>query len=497
MLGSLPLCRHLSQATRFVQGSLWMIAMRWAIRAAGLVSTVILARILTPDDFGVVAMSSLVLGLLSVLSDMGTWQLLIRSGETDRRAYDTAWTIMLLQAAVLAALMFAAAYPAAAFFMDPRLTLVIQIVALGSVIQGFENVGVIMFRRDLDFRSDFLLGFYSKVVVVVPTVVLALVFRSYWALIAGNILGQAMAVLVSYRMHPFRPRLSLHDWRRFVGYSIWITPSSIATFLNKKADVFIVGHAASTAQMGAYNVASELSQMATSEIVTPMSRALFPNYAKLKDDRAALAEAFRHVLRSVCIISFGFGFGIAATADDVVHLILGDQWDFAVPLIRWLGIFAAFASIVAILTGHILVVLHLERPMLGLNWLRLVLFSGATYWASGHGGVVEIAKAAAASTAIMAIPSAIYVMHKLGASSIVALFDMTKYLCAGVATYFTIGLLHLGGIGFRPITLASDIVVGACVMTALVYGFWALDGKPSGPESRVLDMINSRLRRRS
>ncbi len=155
-----------------------MIAMRWAIRAAGLVSTVILARILTPDDFGVVAMSSLVLGLLSVLSDMGTWQVLIRSGETDRRAYDTAWTIMLLQAAVLAVLMFAAAYPAALFFKDPRLTPVIQLVALGSVVTGFQNVGVIMFRRDLDFRRDFLFGSYSKVIVVIPTVAMALVFRN-------------------------------------------------------------------------------------------------------------------------------------------------------------------------------------------------------------------------------------------------------------------------------------------------------------------------------
>lgn len=479
----------LSRATRFIEGSLWMIAMRWSVRAAGLVSTVILARILTPDDFGVVAMSSLILGLLTVLSDMGTWQLLIRSGETDRRAYDTAWTIMLLQAAVLAALMFAASYPAAAFFGDPRLTPVIQLVALGSVITGFQNVGIIMFRRDLNFRRDFLFGFYSKVVIVIPTVLLALAFRSYWALVAGNIIGHALEVIVSYRMHPFRPRLSLHGWRRFVGYSLWITPSSVASYLNKKADVFIVGHSANTAQMGAYNVASELSQMATSEIVTPMSRALFPNYAKLSDDRPALATAFRHVLRTVSIICFGFGFGIAATADDVVHIVLGDQWGFAVPLVRWLGIFAAFASLLSTLTGHILVVMHLERSMLFLNWFRLAVFAGAAAWASQHTGVVGIAMAAALATGAMVLPAAMYTMHKLGAPVLSTLADIVKYLVAGCIMYAAIRAAHADGLPFRALSIAWDVAVGTVVMSSLVYAFWVASGRPDGPERRILDRL--------
>ncbi len=312
---------------------------------------------------------------------------------------------------------------------------------------------------------------------------------------AGNIVGHVLEVLVSYRMHPFRPRLSLHDWRRFVVYSLWITPSSVAAYLNKKADVFIVGHAASTAQMGAYNVASELSQMATAEIVTPMSRALFPNFAKLRDDRPALATAFRHVLRTVCIISFGFGFGIAAMADDVVHIVLGDQWGYAVPLVRWLGIFAAFASLVATVTGQILVVLHLERSMLVLNWLRLALYAGATAWAAQHGGVVEIAIAAAIATGAMVVPGTIYTMRKLDASVFAALADVARYLAAGTVMYVTIRAAHVDAITFRPFTLALDVMVGAFVMTGLVYAFWVAGGRPDGPERHILDRVSARLRR--
>jgi O-antigen/teichoic acid export membrane protein len=242
------------QNTRFVQGSLWAIGMRWAIRCAGLVSTVVLARILTPADFGIVAMSSLVLGLLLVCSETGAAQLLLRTRETDRAAYDTAWTILLLQHIVLAAAMFLLAYPAAAYFKEPRLTAVIQVVAAGSVLGGLNNIGVVMFRRDLDFRADFLYGFYAKVLTVIPTLGLALAYRSYWALVAGQIIGQALEVVISYLMHPFRPRFSLAGWSRFVRYSMWVTPAHAATFLNQKADVFVVGYIASTAQMGAYSV---------------------------------------------------------------------------------------------------------------------------------------------------------------------------------------------------------------------------------------------------
>ncbi len=181
-------------------------------------------------------------------------------------------------------------------------------------MNGLGNIGIVMFRRDLDFRRDFIFGLLGKLVHVVPTVALALAYRSYWALVAGGILGAAFEIMLSYRMHPFRPRLSLQNWRQFTNYALWITPSNIANFLNKKVDVFIVGFLASTAQLGAYNVAAELSRMATEEIVTPLARATFPNYAKLKDNLEELSVAFRNVFRTVCMISFAFGFGIAAVA---------------------------------------------------------------------------------------------------------------------------------------------------------------------------------------
>lgn len=476
--------------TRFVEGSLWAIGMRWAIRSAGLISTVILARVLTPADFGIVAMSSLVIGLLWVCSETGAAQLLLRTRETDRAGYDTAWTILLIQAAVLATAVFLLSYPAALYFKEPRLTAVMQVAAAGSVLGGLTNIGVVMFRRDLDFRSDFLYGFFGKVLTVIPTIVLALMYRSYWALVAGQLIGQALEVAVSYLMHPFRPRPSLAGWRRFVRYSLWITPAHIATFLNQKADVFVVGYLASTAQMGAYNVASELSRMATSEIVTPMSRAIFPNYARLKDNIEELTRAFLIVLRTVGIISFAFGFGIAAVAEDLVFLVLGNQWGFAVPLVEWLGIFGAFAALLSALTGHILIVLRREQLMFFFNWTRLALYAASVLVAAKFGGVIEIATATALSTAAITVGWLLYLPRVLPVSAARMLIEMARVLSGALIAFVAVRLLHATHIGSHALTLLIDLATGGAIFVAIIGLSWLAAGRPDGPESRLIGLLS-------
>ncbi len=376
---------------------------------------------------------------------------------------------------------------------------VMQVLAAGSVIGGFANIGTVMFRRDLDFRSDFFFEFYSKVVAAVPTLILALIYRSYWALVAGNIIGGALNVLTGYRMHPFRPRFSLAEWRRFLSFAIWITPASIANFLNQRTDAFIVGHIATTAQFGAYNVASELSRMATGEIVTPMARAVFPNYAKLKDNLEELTEAFLMVLRTVCIISFAFGFGIAAVANDAVHVILGDQWGFAVPLITWLGIFGAFAAIQSSISGHILIVRSKERAVFIITWARLAVFGSSLLVAASVGGVVDIAMAAALSTAAFTVGCLLYLPKVLPVSAGRILLQVFQLFLTGLVMFATVKFLHSTTIQTHVVTLAIDVATGAVVFGAILWASWVAAGRPDGPEKRLVrlgfDVLRTLVRR--
>jgi len=474
---------------------MWAVGMRWAIRGAGLVSTLILARTLTPADFGIVAMGTLVYGLLGIFFEMGTWALLLRTGETDRSAYDTAWSIGIIQTWILAIIVFFAAYPAALYFKEPRLVAVMQVLTIGSLIAGFGNIGTVMFRRDLDFKRDFLFGFYSKVVTVIPTIILALTYRSYWALVIGSIIGAALETIVSYVMHPFRPRFTLVKWRKFVSFAMWITPASIADYLNQKADVFIVGHIASAAQFGAYNVASELSRMATAEIVIPIARSILPNYAKLRDDLTQLTAAFLIVLRTVAIVSFSFGFGIAAVADDAVHVILGDQWDYAVPLMRWLGIFGALTAIQSTIAGHILIVLNRERSVFVITWARLILFGGSVLLAASIGTVVDIAMAATLSTAAIVVACVFYLPTALPVSGWRILLQLLRLFLTSLLMYVAVRYLHSTEIGPHWVTLIIDSATGAAIFSSILYLSWIAAGRPDGPEKRLLQLASDRLRR--
>jgi O-antigen/teichoic acid export membrane protein len=265
--------------------------------------------------------------------------------------------------------------------------------------------------------------------------------------------------------------------------------------LTRKADVFIVGFIANTSQLGIYNVASELSRMATAEVVIPMSRAIFPNFAKLKDDLKELSAAFLLVTRTTCIISFSFGFGIAAVANDLVHVILGDQWGFAASLIAWLGIGGAFASIISTLSGHILVIRGRERMMFFINWVKLAALGGALLVASRSGDIVVIAMVGTVTLGIVTLACVLYLPKILPISASKILQEILWSFVIGLIMFVTVRALHLEQVKWHAVRLLIDAAVGATVFVTLLGIQWNFSGRPDGPEKRLLSLIGLYFRK--
>src|SRR6185503_346011 len=143
-------------------GSSWMVAMRWAVRGIGLISTMILARLLTPQDFGLVAKAMLVIGMLEIMAETGQRLAIIRHSQPTRGHYDTAWTIGLIVNGTLALAMFAAAPLAELVFHEPGAVPVVRILALRTLLNGLENIGTIDFRRNMQFGKDFQYNIITK-----------------------------------------------------------------------------------------------------------------------------------------------------------------------------------------------------------------------------------------------------------------------------------------------------------------------------------------------
>ena len=161
-----------------------------------------LARLLVPADFGLVAMATALSGALAAMSEFGFAVALIQNQTADRRYYDTAWTLGLIRGLLVAGALAACADPLATMFADQRLEPILHVLAVGLVITSFENIAVVDFRKDLQFHREFYYRALAKIASFAFTVSLAVLLRNYWALVSGIVVGQLAGV---------RPQL--HDVR--------------------------------------------------------------------------------------------------------------------------------------------------------------------------------------------------------------------------------------------------------------------------------------------
>jgi O-antigen/teichoic acid export membrane protein len=470
-----------------------MIAMRWAIRGVGLASTIILARLLSPDDFGVVAMAMVAVAILQSFAQSGVDLALLRSEAPQRDHYDAAWTLEIIQGVLLAIALFVTAPMVSGQFDDPRVDDVIRVLALAAFVGGFQNIGVVNFRRELDFRSEFKFGVYKKFATFFVTVAAALIMRNYWALVVGQVAGRFAEVLLSYRMSAFRPRLSLVRVGEIWGFSRWLILSRFTMLLNRQFDRWVVGSIGGAAVMGNYFIAQDFSSSPSDEIVAPMSRAAFPVYSRLSSDPGALADALRRMLSSVTAITFATGLGIAAVASDFVHVVLGAKWVGAIPLMPWLGLFAAVYGVVRTL-DMFLIATGSERAS-SLLALGFVIFLVPVLWYSGQQGSVVGIAATKAGTAFGLVLLLGFVVTRLTAVTPGLLWAAVwPPMLASVVMFAGVKALQTElPLSHHMLGLLRDSLVGACLYASTSVMIWLARGRPPGIEQDLLAAIRRKL----
>lgn len=476
------------------RGSAWMVACRWLMRLLGVGSTLVLARLLDPGDFGIIAMAMIVVGFLEVFAQSGVDLALIRKEDSDRDDYNAAWTLQLLISLALGVIIFASAPLAATVFDEPRLHTVIQALAVRSWIMGLENIGVVDFRRTLSFRREFQFLFTKKVLSVAVVVSAAIIIGSYWALVIGMIAAQAAQVGLSYIMHPFRPRLSFARIPNMLSFSGWLVFYRIGRFLNWKIDHFIVGGIAGTNFMGQYHVASELATAPTHELVTPMNRGLYPVYAKLQGDLDGLVRHYLTVLSSVALICVPIGFGLAVVAEDAVRVLLGPAWRDAADLIR---MFAVFGVLFAILntTEILLTVIGRVRLLSLICWAQIIALAVTAYVVATQWSPVDIPAARCLLTAL-ALPIVFALLRRvLPIGPKLVFITVWPRFLAGFGMVAAVTAVHELAPDMVHVRLVLDIGVGALAYVGLTVLLWLLRGRPSDLEQVVFDRLALRANR--
>ena len=477
---------------RVLAASAWALISRGSVRMLGLVSTIVLARLLTPTDFGIVGMAMIVVGFSEAVLEFGVRAILIHRSNLTREDYDTAWTLNVIQGAMATAITAALAIPAAHYFHDPRLPVVILALATGMMIGSMENIGVVNFQRDLEFSRDFILFVARKMAGVVVGITAAIIFQSYWAMVCGYLATQTVGTTVSYAIHPYRPRLSFAKLREFLRFSVWLSVRQVGAFARERVDRFIVGGSASSAVMGYYTIASELTEIVSSELMAPIGRALLPAFAGLQGQHERLRAAVRTAIGGVTTIVMPAAAGMAFVAHDLVVVVLGSKWLAAVPILQILALAVLLRS-VSFTMGMLLTAVGRLAFHTFMIWLQVAAFWGLwAFWLYTHGAEgAALARLGAASgfAAIMCLYA--IVTGFLRVRDLIG--TLTRPVAATAGMIAVLAWLQPQLANGTITALAMCVVAGVSTYSSLLIVLWAASGRPDGVERIVLNHAMERL----
>ncbi len=480
------------------KGAGWMVMMRWIVRSLGFLRTIILARLLMPADFGLVALAMMILGLAEAVSKLRLDFALIQNTRAGRLHYDTVWTLAVIRGVVMAIVLALIAAACARFFEEPRLELIIYCLAFVVFVEGFQNVGTVDFFKDLKFDRVFVLNFASRFGSFVVAVSIALWWRNYWALIAGFATSRLLIVALSYVMHPYRPRFSLGAWREILNFSKWLLLNGIVFKLRQRADSFVIGKWLDATTLGFYDRARMISELAGAELVAALRYVIFPAHAKIADDRALLRQSF--VDSFVFIFSIGAPIAILTglVADPFVKLFLGPNWVDSIPLVRILVFYALFHMCGAA-CGATLLALGKTRAMalgqsVGTIFAIPLIFLGMHFW-----DVYGVAWAVVASGALTTSIAIGIVLKELGGKVAAILWPLWRSLGALIVMTAAVLLVETrfpqgGSTIANAIELGVEGLTGVTVYLVVHLALWRFTGMPQGPESHTIAAVRARWR---
>lgn len=484
-------------AEKMAKGAGWLIFLRFMVRGTGIVSTLILARLLLPADFGLVSLAMSLSEGIEAMGALGLQLALIRQPTISRPLYDTAFTITLLRNLVSAAILAALAPWSVEFFGDERLALILYVIAVVTALQGLENIGIVSFRKEMQFEKEVLIFIIPKLVAFVVTLTFAYLLRDYRALLVGIVCQRLTRTALSYIMDSYRPRLTLSAWRELLKFSAWIWLTSVASFIKERSDAYVLGRLLGPAPIGIFRVGQEIASLPSTEMVQPICRALFSGFARAENTGVSTRAIFTQSMGLVLAIILPAAMGLSLCAEPLVLVALGPNWVEAIPVIQIL----AGVSVLTVV-GEIgsMALIAVGRPAASTAMvvvgaaIRLPLIIIGTM----QGGLIGLAWAIAISLALEFIVNLTLTVRLLEIKLSAFWLQSWRPLLAvaimgGVVHEAFVYAPQSANIAVILATLLVVAALGAIVYSVALLGLWRLAGRPPGAETTILGEIKRKL----
>ena len=311
--------------------------------------TVALARLLTPADYGIIGIATLVIGLAKMLESMGLNQALIQTDEDIEKAADVVFWSNLLLSGLLYAVVFLTAPLMANFFAEPRVTLVLRVMGLQLVLSAFDDVQEALLRRDFLFRQLVGRRLLPSLMPGLVGIPLALVGFGYWSLVAGTLSGTALGVIFLWKVSRWRPRFrfDLKIARLLLGFGALVMVESLQGWGLSYGDNLVVGRFLGTENLGRYVFGVSIIMLLMGFGITPLSNVVYSAFCRLRAQTKELQRLFIDSTRMLAVIVIPISLGLCLIATPLVSVVFGDKWLDAEPVIRILAIMPGLGWIIA------------------------------------------------------------------------------------------------------------------------------------------------------
>ncbi len=339
----------MSLGKRIISGYLWTFFGQWIVRLSGLASTLILVRILSPSDFGLIALATLVVGFFDVLTNTGVNRYILLQDELDNNLLDSAWTVNFLFRILTACLIYFSSGYFAEYFNDNRLIEALQFICITQSLSAAKNIGMNIDIKEGKFKSVTLLNIISKIFAVSTGIYFAFTIQNYWALIYSTFVFEIVNLIGSYYLSSYRPRFNFRIKPQLFLFTYKLMFRSILGFTRSKLDTLLIGSAYGTVGTGKFSIALEFAQLPLLEIIAPSTMPIFSGLVQYKNDKILLFDKTFKYLSLVYLLIIPSIIGIFVIADQISDLVLGEKWGNTSNIMKMLAILMLPFSLQSIL----------------------------------------------------------------------------------------------------------------------------------------------------
>lgn len=323
---------------RLISAYIWSVCGRWGARCLGIGSTLILVRLIEPESFGLVALSTICIGFFETIHSIGGERYLMAQTNLSKNSINSVWTLNIIMKFVMSLILVILSPYVSLFFNEPRLDLIIQFVAINGFFSVFNNLGLIRLRKNLEFKKITCLEVVSKVFSTVVTLILAYISPNHWALVIGGASYMWIYLIGSYYICGYRPRLRFKFEKVMISFSTYMIFRNVLSYLRSRGDVFVVSKIFDASSIGNYKIGLDFAVMPFSEVIAPAGQAIFPGMSNFKNNREELFDKTYKYLALVYLFVIPCIVGVWYVAPQFCTVILGEKWADTAPIMSSLAV---------------------------------------------------------------------------------------------------------------------------------------------------------------